>query len=179
MFDFQSCASYVNTQKALNKWEQSNILDAQKWAFSRKNSHYLTIQYCCELHERMFDKTWRWAGIFRRTNKNIGVFWEQIPMQLKLLFDDLQYQLDHGIYSIDELSSRFHHRLVSIHPFPNGNGRHARLYTDVILMHQDADRFTWGGQSFDNNTKLRAAYIAALRAADRGDYGLLFEFVRS
>lgn len=100
-------------------------------------------------------------------------------MQLKLLFDDLQYQLDHGIYSIDELSSRFHHRLVSIHPFPNGNGRHARLYTDVILMHQDADRFTWGGQSFDNNTKLRAAYIAALRAADRGDYGLLFEFVRS
>ncbi len=171
--------SHINTQKELNEWEQRNILEAQKWAFSRKISNMMSIKFCCDLHKRMFNHTWKWAGKFRHTNKNIGVFWEQVPMQLKSLLDDVSYQIDHKIFDIDEIATRFHHRLVSIHPFPNGNGRHARLYTDLILSANNRKRFSWGSHSLDNNTECRKNYIDALRAADQGYYELLLHFTRS
>lgn len=98
--------------------------------------------------------------------------------QQKLLLDDVQYQLTNNIYAIDELAARFHHRLVSIHVFPNGNGRHARLYIDTFLMSNGSEKFSWGMLSLAESSYIRKSYINALRAADRGRYDLLYDFVR-
>ncbi|MCB1827982.1 MAG: mobile mystery protein B [Coxiellaceae bacterium] len=170
---------HISTQGQLNEWEQQNIIDAEVWAFSRKFSNVLTLEFCKQLHKKMFDKTWSWAGSFRQSNKNIGGYWECVPQELTKLFDDLTFQMSHKTYSMDEALTRFHHRLVYIHPFPNGNGRHARLMTDLILFQHDCKRFTWGSQAMLSHEKTRNNYIEALRKSDRGDYSQLIRFVRS
>lgn len=170
---------HLQTQDELNEWEQRNIIEAQKWAFFKKHKNITTIKFCCELHQRMFNHTWKWAGKFRHSNKNIGVAWEQVSTQLKLVLDDVQYQLANDTYQLDEIAMRLHHRLVSVHPFPNGNGRHARLYTDVFLANQKAKKFTWGMYAPEDSTVIRKMYINALREADKGNYKLLSDFVRS
>lgn len=114
----------------------------------------------------MFDKTWRWSGQFRQSNKNIGVEWIRVPTQLQLVLDDVQYQIEQKSYPFDEIAARFHHRLVWVHPFANGNGRHARLMTDILLSNNDQLKFTWGGNSLRSNNETRELYIKALRAAD-------------
>jgi Fic-DOC domain mobile mystery protein B len=169
---------HIATQGQLNEWEQANILDAENLVFARKQSNILTLSFCQKLHKKMFDKTWQWAGQYRHSNKNIGVMWEQVPTQLRLLLDDINFQLEHNTYSLDEIAARFHHRLVFIHPFPNGNGRHARLMTDILLFNGKAKKFTWGQQSLLTNNQTRNDYIDALRAADKGNYDLLLAFVR-
>jgi Fic-DOC domain mobile mystery protein B len=126
----------------------------------------------------MFNKTWRWAGQFRKTNKNIGVDWLKVSIELRNLLDDLKYQVKHDVYEKDELAARFHHRLVSIHPFPNGNGRHARMMADILLLSLGVDRFTWGSNSLGASSPVRNLYIEALRTADKMDYKKLIKFVR-
>ena len=128
----------------------------------------------------MFDKTWKWAGEFRTSGKNIGIYWAQIPIKLHELCDDVNYQLDHDIYSKEEIAIRFHHRLVFIHAFANGNGRHARLTADTLIIKQGGNRFTWGmNQNLTKATAIRKQYIEALQHADRGDYSKLLDFARS
>lgn len=173
--------THVTTQKLLNEWEQENILAGERWVKKRKLifEKIMTIAFLKKLHLIMFNKTWTWAGKFRQSNKNIGVDWLDISMNLKLLLDDLHYQIHHETYSIDEMATRFHHRLVSIHPFPNGNGRHARLMTDALLLSCDSKPFLWGNTpSFAAQSNIRQEYIAALRAADQRDYSLLLDFLK-
>jgi Fic-DOC domain mobile mystery protein B len=123
---------------------------------------------------------WRWAGEFRRSGKNIGVDWLQIPVELRGLCDDVRAWLQYGSYPPGEIAARFHHRLVSIHLFANGNGRHARTMTDLLLVQRlQQPRFTWGGDNLADPGNVRSRYIDALRAADRGDYTPLLLFVRS
>ncbi|MCH9643550.1 MAG: mobile mystery protein B [Gammaproteobacteria bacterium] len=173
--------AHIMNQSQLNEWEQMNILEAEKWV-SRQIfciDSIAGVTFIKKLHQRMFNKTWEWSGEFRRSNKNIGIDWLSIPVDLKVLIDDLKFQIDNKTYSVDELAARFHHRLVAIHPFANGNGRHARLMTDIILLSQKAKRFTWGrGGSLVKSSIVRQQYIAALRAADKMDYSLLMDFVR-
>lgn len=173
--------AHIMTQGQLNEWEQMNILEAEKWV-GRQTFHFDSIAdvtFIKKLHQRMFDKTWKWSGAFRHSNKNIGVDWLSIPVELKVLMDDLKFQIANKSYSIDEIAARLHHRLVAIHPFANGNGRHARLMTDIVLLSQKAKRFTWGrAELLVKPTVVRQQYIAALRAADKIDYSLLMEFVR-
>lgn len=173
---------HITTQGQLNEWEQINILEAEKW-LSRHRVVFETVvnhDFIKKLHQRMFGKTWQWAGEYRRTNKNIGVDWLNISVQLKLLLDDLVYQIENKIYPIDELAARFHHRLVATHPFSNGNGRHARMMADIVLLTQQQPRFSWGRQrNLAQASLIRERYIEALRAADRDDYTLLLAFVRS
>ncbi|MCK4609091.1 MAG: mobile mystery protein B [Gammaproteobacteria bacterium] len=171
--------THITTQNQLNEWEQANILEAENWAFARHQSHVLELGFCRNLHKKMFDKTWLWAGKFRHSNKNIGVFWEQVSTHLRLLLDDMKFQIKNNSYELDEIAARFHHRLAFIHPFPNGNGRHARLMTDILLFNQGAKQFTWGQTELTSNNQARISYIAALRAADKGNYDTLFRFVRS
>lgn len=172
--------AHVRTQAELNEWEQTNILAGQAWALSRRNrADPLTEAFVRAVHRRMFDETWRWAGTFRTSDKNIGVDWRQIGVRLKDLLDDTRYWLEHGTYPIDEIATRFHHRLVSIHPFANGNGRHARLITDCLLVRRGRAPFSWGRGDLVHAGAARDRYLAALRAADRGDIGPLLEFVRS
>jgi Fic-DOC domain mobile mystery protein B len=173
---------HITLQSQLNEWEQVNILKAEQWIHQRSFGlkEIATAEFIKKLHQRMFSDTWRWAGQFRQTNKNIGVDKFSIPVELKLLLDDLCYQLQNKSYPIDELVARFHHRLVSIHPFANGNGRHARMMADLILRSQNGERFTWGEAiSLTNSSTVRAQYINALRAADKKEYQLLMNFVRS
>ena len=169
---------HVTTQGQLNEWEQQNILEGERWAFSRRNLNPLSLQFSRDLHKHMFGRTWNWAVRFRTTEKNIGVDPRLIGMKLTELFRDVEAQLDHRSDSIDEIAARFHHRLVSIHPFPNGNGRLSRTMTDLFLNSKGEKEFSWGGGSLDAG-EIRSKYISALRAADDRDYRPLFAFVRS
>jgi Fic-DOC domain mobile mystery protein B len=169
----------ITLQSELNEWEQKNILEAESWAFRRKHNDFLTVHFIQKLHRKMFDQTWKWAGQFRETNKNIGVEPYEIPIELTMLLDNVIYQLEHATYPIDEIAARLHHRLVWIHPFPNGNGRHSRLYADLFLISNGKDKFTWGKLRTISKDEIRTQYIAALREADNHNFSPLFDFVRS
>jgi Fic-DOC domain mobile mystery protein B len=174
----QLVPSYITLKRELNEAEQANILDAESWAFDRKRD-VLNERVLTDLHNRMFGRVWRWAGSYRRSQKNVGVDAYRIPIDLRQLIEDCRYWIEHETYSPDEIATRFHHRLVAIHPFPNGNGRHARLATDLLLTKLGQERFSWGQVNLVDASETRDTYINALRAADRHDYAPLLAFVRS
>ena len=131
----------------------------------------------------MFGDTWKWAGKLRLTNKNIGTDWTQVAVSLRHLLDDTKAQIEHKAYEPDEMAVRFHHQLVWIHPFPNGNGRHSRLMADLLALRLGSPRLTWGSESLKASSvapaEIRARYISALRSADAHDYAPLLAFVQS
>lgn len=171
---------HITTHQQLNEWEAANVLKAEDWLVSTPaKHHYLTIDFIKLLHKKMFDGTWKWAGTFRSTAKNIGVDSAMITTQLKQLLDDVHFQTQNNSYLIDEIAYRFHHRLVQIHPFPNGNGRHARMMTDILLTQHNQPRFSWGKQQLGAQNSARNKYIEALRDADKHHYAKLAAFVRS
>jgi Fic-DOC domain mobile mystery protein B len=172
----------LSTKEELNEWERQNIIEAYGWALDLKNLRLqdpLTEPYVRELHLRMFDQTWKWAGIYRSTEKNIGIPHYQIREALAALLGDARYWVEHQTFEADELAVRFHHRLVSIHPFANGNGRHSRLIADVLVQRQGRPVFTWGGADIVRAGDFRRSYIDALRAADKNDMQPLLTFARS
>lgn len=174
---------HLTTQAELNEWEQLNIGEGDKWA-RKQRKDILTENFLRELHRQMFGETWKWAGNFRKSDKNIGVYWPHIGVELKKLLDDVRYQIEHGTFPADEIAVRFHHRLVAIHAFPNGNGRHARMMADLLVGRLGQPRFSWGSLSLDNGkladaTPIRRNYIAALQAADARDIAPLLAFARS
>jgi Fic-DOC domain mobile mystery protein B len=171
--------AHITTQQQLNEWELANILEGERWAFGRKHKDLLSIQFVRTLHKRMFGNTWRWAGTFRNTEKNIGVAPENIQPEFMKLCKDVKAQLEHKSHALEEIAARFHHRLVSIHPFANGNGRLARTMTDLLLVQNGAERFTWGAGDLVPEGSARQRYLDALRAADARNYEPLFAFVRS
>jgi len=170
--------SYITLRGELNEAEQANILEAEEWAFAR-NRDPLAEKFLDNLHQRMYGNVWKWAGTHRTTGKNIGVDAYRISTDLRQLLDDCRYWIENGTYKPDEIAARFHHRLVSIHCYPNGNGRHARLAADLFLKSMGRERFSWGGKNLVDVGETRKRYIAALQAADGHDIGLLLEFVRS
>lgn len=132
------------------------------------------------VHKRMYADVWAWAGEFRKTNKNIGIDKWQIPTVLKYLLDDIRYWHENNTYPPDEIAVRFKHRIVSIHCFPNGNGRHSRLMADIIIEKiYKQPVFSWGAANLFSEGDARAAYLKAVKAADQGDYSLLLAFARS
>jgi len=172
----------ISTQAELNDWEETNIIEARQWAFESRASlrlDPLTSGYLKELHQRMFHHTWKWAGKFRLTEKNIGVPFYRIPVELQNLLDDARSWIEHNTFSVDEIAVRFHYRLVSIHLFPNGNGRHARLVADVLATRNGRPPFSWGNTDLAEAGAARTQYLAALAASDRGDYEPLIAFARS
>jgi Fic-DOC domain mobile mystery protein B len=170
--------SYITTRGELNEAEQANILEASEWAFSRKRD-VLNERFLDNLHKRMFKNVWAWAGIYRRSGKTVGIDAYQIPAAIRQMIDDCRYWIGHETYPPDEIAARFHHRLVWIHPYPNGNGRHARLTTDLLLKSLGRPRFSWGHENLVDTGETRQRYVDALRAADKYDFNSLLEFVRS
>jgi Fic-DOC domain mobile mystery protein B len=170
---------HISVQGDLDAWEQENILEGRQRLARRGPGEILSDTAIKLVHKRMFDKTWEWAGKYRLSGKNIGVDWAQIPEEVRRLCDDVRYQRAHSTYPADELAARFHHRLVAIHPFANGNGRNARLMADLLLESSGSKPFTWGSESLAVANDARDRYLYALRAADAGDYRPLFVFVRS
>ena len=174
---------YITTHGELNELEQKNIQDDILWARKRQFTNILTASFTFELHKQMFGQVWKWAGKTRRSGKNIGVDWTQISSQLGLLLEDAQYWNSNKTFGTDEIATRFHHRLVQIHPFPNGNGRHARLMTDLLLESTGHEPFSWGAKTdlapLETVGDRRQKYIRALQSADKNHYDSLISFVRS
>lgn len=170
------------TQAELNEWERENILEARKWAFSEREVTLrdpLTDAYLRELHRRMFDQTWKWAGTYRKSEKNIGVLVHEIRDRLGALLGNGRYWIENETYEPDELALRVHHELTVIHPFPNGNGRHARLTADALIIHLGGPAFSWGQKDIFAVGAAREAYLDALHSADAGDVRPLLRFARS
>ena len=172
--------THITTRGELDRWEQDNIAEAMVWLERTKPKNILNEDFVRNLHRRMFGNVWKWAGQFRKSDKNIGGPWWRVSTDLKNLCEDARFWIDLRKEPPDEIAVRYHHRLVSIHPFPNGNGRHARLMTDLLLENiLDQPRFTWGSTDHSKAGGPRERYIAALHAADELSYQLLLEFVRS
>ena len=169
---------HVTTRGELDELEEANIQEGLEWAL-RRAREVLSEEFVYELHRRMFDSVWAWAGKVRLTDKNIGVDKHAVRTEVRKLIEDALFWRENGVYDADELAVRFHHRLVFIHPFPNGNGRHARMMADLLAQQLGAAAFSWGGGSLTNTSELRTAYIGALQTADQGDVGPLLEFARS
>lgn len=174
----QIIPTYITTRAQLNEAEQLNITEADLWAFTRKRDVQSEASLK-NLHQRMFRRVWKWAGTFRTSERNIGIEPYRIATELRMLLNDVDYWIEHRTYPPDEIAVRFHHRLVSIHPFPNGNGRHARLAADLLAVTLGQERFTWGNANLVAPAAARAAYIRALRAADDHDIDPLLAFARS
>jgi Fic-DOC domain mobile mystery protein B len=172
--------SHLVSRSQLNEWEQQNIEAALFWLSRQRRPRPLEEAWLRRLHREMFGQSWRWAGQYRSSGKSIGADWRQIRMQVPALLADISYQVEHRLEPVDQIAVRFHHRLVSIHPFPNGNGRHARLIADVLIEQLGSPRFSWGGSSsLVDASALRQQYIAALQQADRGDISALLAFARA
>jgi Fic-DOC domain mobile mystery protein B len=170
--------AHVAYRRELNEAEQENIVRAQEWALNRRRDP-LSEKFVKDLHRRMLGDVWRWAGKFRTSERNIGIDYWQIPVALRQLLDDAKAWIEFGSYPPDEIAVRFHHRLVQIHPFPNGNGRHARLMADLLAMQLGRERFSWGRGSLRAAGVARARYVEVLRAADDHDIAPLLAFARA
>ena len=168
---------WITLRRELNEFETRNILDAEIWLATHKQHDVLNDTFLMKLHKRMFGQVWKWAGEYRNTERNIGVAPYQIPVKLKALFDDVKFWIENHTFPDLEIAVRFHHKLVLIHPFPNGNGRISRLMADLLMQQLGEPRLYWGEGNLTDITELRKKYIDALHTADSGDYSGLIKFV--
>jgi Fic-DOC domain mobile mystery protein B len=181
--------SWIGTKAELNEAEADNIVQARlKWRTRTRagGSHRLTFERLLDhatvrdLHQDMYGDVWSWAGQFRQRNINIGIdHWKITEAVSNLLSDTWYWVAGEHPMPLDRAACRFHHKLVEIHPFPNGNGRHAREMADLLLLTQGAKPFTWGSVNLVGTGKTRKTYISALIMADNGDYTELEAFVRT
>jgi Fic-DOC domain mobile mystery protein B len=171
--------THIQMQSELNLWKQNNIANAERKLFISKKPLNITPGFIKEVHGSMFCDTWKWAGKFRTVNTNIGTDRMKIPVEIRLLCDDLTFQFENNSYSLEETAVRFSHRLVHIHPFPNGNGRCSRLLADLIMVKKGFQRFSWGSKNLTEVSEVRSKYIQALRAADNFDIKPLLDFAAS
>jgi Fic-DOC domain mobile mystery protein B len=171
----------ISTRRELDEFEQASIQEAVEWSIKSKvnKDQLLSESYILLIHKKMFYGVWDWAGTKRKTNKNIGVDKAQISIELRKLIDDCNYWLDNKTFNPEEIAIRFSHRLVKIHLFPNGNGRHSRLVADILISKVfNKPVFTWGHSDLSKNNSIRKEYLEAIRKADNDDYKPLMEFAR-
>lgn len=171
--------SWITFRSELNEAEQANITAGAAWAQRQRRQEILTETFIKQLHVRMFGEVWAWAGRFRLTERNIGIDPARIAVELRKLLDDARYWIANETFPPDEIAVRLHHRLVAVHPFPNGNGRTARLLADLLAVRLGREPFTWGRASLTDIGEARRAYIKALRAADDHDIRPLLAYARS
>ncbi len=173
---------WITTRNDLNRAEQDNILAGMNWAQRQRSKSPVSIldtTFALRLHKNLFGIVWDWAGAYRTTERNIGIEPDQIAQAVHHMFGDCIYWVEHHVFPNDEIAVRLHHRLVAIHPFPNGNGRHSRLMADLLILRLGGKSFSWGGGTLHEATALRTSYISALRAADAEDIVPLLKFARS
>jgi len=172
----------ITTHGELDEHEQLNIEKSIEWSLRTKfkTDHILTEEFIKKLHKKMLDEVWAWAGEFRRSERNIGVDWIRIGTELKYLLDDTKFWIENKTYSPDETSIRFKHRLVNIHCFPNGNGRHSRIMADIIIESIfEKEAFTWNNSHMAKPDETRKKYISAMREGNQGNIEPLIEFARN
>ena len=172
----------IATRGELDEFEQQNIEQALLWSLNRsfKAETVFTEKFIKALHKRMYGEVWAWAGEFRKSNKNIGIDKYQIPTELRYLLDDAKFWCANNTFSPTELTIRFKHRLVSIHCFPNGNGRHSRLMADIIIEKIFKQKvFSWGATNLVRQGNTRTTYLSSIKAADNGDIQPLITFAQA
>lgn len=174
----------ISTNGELDEFEQQNIEQAILWTIGRKitSEKLLSEVFVKEFHARMFGEVWSWAGKFRNTEKNIGIESWKIPTELRVLLDDVKFWIENNSFPEDEIAIKFKHRIVSIHCFPNGNGRHSRLMADLIVEKVFRRTvFSWGQRNanLSNVSDLRTEYLSALKKADLSNFDKLIKFARS
>lgn len=172
----------ITTQGELDEFEQLNIEKAVEWTIisKLKPERILTEAFIKDLHKKMYGDVWKWAGEFRKSNKNIGVEWIKIGIDLKYLLDDTKYWIVNNTFPEEEIAIRFKHKLVAIHCFPNGNGRHSRIMADIIMESIfSREIFSWHQSNMVKADQTRKKYISSLRKADNGDIKPLIEFARN
>ena len=172
----------ITTQGELDEFEQLNIEKAVEWTVHTKlkPEKILTEKFVKDLHKRMYRDVWKWAGEFRKTEKNIAIPWTQIGIELKNLLDDTKYWIENETFSPEETAIRFKHPIVSIHCFPNGNGRHSRMMADIIMESIFGNKiYSWNQSNMVKANKTRNQYIKALREADNGNFKQLIEFAKN
>jgi len=172
----------ITTQGELDEFEQLNIEKAVEWTIhtNLKQEKILTEKFIKDLHKKMYGDVWKWAGEFRKTDKNIGIKWTQIGMELKNLIDDTIYWIENKTYSDEEIAIRFKHSLVAIHCFSNGNGRHSRMMADIIIERVFGKAiFSWHKSKMVKPDETRKMYITALKEADNGNIQTLLKFARN
>ena len=172
----------ITTQGELDEFEQLNIEKAVEWTIHNKlkPERILTEKFVKDLHKKMYGDVWKWAGEFRKSDKNIGIKWTQIGTELKTLIDDTKYWIENKTYSTEEIAIRFNHRIVAIHCFPNGNGRHSRMMADIIMEFIfGKEIFTWHRSNMVKTDETRKNYITALKEADNGNINPLIEFAKN
>ena len=169
-------SKWITTRTELNELETKGIADAEIWLLKNKKD-ILNETFIKNLHKKMFGDIWKWAGTFRTTERNIGVAPYEIQPKLKILLDDVRFWIDNRTFSPKEIAIRFHHRLVQIHPFPNGNGRISRLMADLLMKQFGLPVLGWGSGNLTEISELRKKYISALQDADNGDYSSLLNFI--
>ena len=173
----------ITTRAELNQFERFNINEARVWAMKPRGlrrDDLLTDSFARELHRRMFNRVWRWAGCYRDTERNLGWAVPRLTEGVHNALADAQAQLEHAVYLSPEVAVRLHHQLVVIHPWPNGNGRHARLMADIIVAERGGKELTWGaGVDLEVAGNVRQRYIEAVRQADQGNFAPLLVFARS
>jgi Fic-DOC domain mobile mystery protein B len=163
----------------LDELEDVNIQNGLEWLNRQKTDDYLSIDFICKLHEKLFSDVWKWAGKFRTAEVNISKYRPyDVGPQLKNFFEDAKVWITSGQMSWDEISAEMHHRLVTIHPFPNGNGRTTRIYTEYVQKRNNQEVTSWNAALAHQPKRRRESYIKALRDADKGDFTLLIEFMK-
>lgn len=171
----------ISTHGELDEHEQLNIEKAIEWIIQSrlKPEKILTVRFVKSLHKRMYGEVWKWAGEFRQSEKNIGVEWIKIATELKNVLDDAIFWIENKTYPADEIAIRFKHRLVKIHCFPNGNGRHSRIMADIIIESIfKKEIFSWNHSNMVKADETRKKYITAIKEADKGNIIPLLEFAR-
>jgi len=177
--------TYIATRDELNAAEQANIAGAVLGLRRRRltTAKVLDGMFVRSLHKAMYGDVWRWAGKYRTTERNIGVDPSVIAVSVRNLMEDAArwVEPDSTWLDRDQVVACVHHRLVAIHPFPNGNGRHARAHADLLMRTLGGDPFTWGATSIQGDGLNRKAYLDALRAADADPENIdqLVRFARS
>lgn len=169
-------AKWITTRAELNEIETKGIIEAEIWLLKNQKD-ILNENFIKLLHKKMFGDIWLWAGKYRTTERNIGVAPYEIQPKLRILLDDVRFWIKYHTYPEKEIAIRFHHRLVQIHPFPNGNGRISRLMADLIMRMLGKKELNWENKNLTEISELRKKYIIALQAADRGNYELLLKFI--
>jgi Fic-DOC domain mobile mystery protein B len=171
----------VRTQEALNRAEEENILRARRWATRSRlvRGHLLSDSTLRRIHKEMFGGVWSWAGVYRRSDKTLGVAWNQVPILVRQVCENFALSVSNEAEDRDRLCVEFHYQIVNIHPFVNGNGRHARFCSDRLVENLGGRPFPWGRGDLLGKGSARQSYLSALRTADSGDLDPLIRFARS
>lgn len=167
----RNAAELDSISQAYNK----HIYRARK---KKSGAEWLTDEFLCKVHRDMFGSIWTWAGKHRTEQINIGKEWHLIPEQTRILCENFRsWDADQSTMQTIEIAARLQNGLTRIHPFKNGNGRHARLITDIFFHSRGHPLPKWPQIHLEaQGDVIREQYIAAMRAADQGEFGELIDF---